>query len=192
MSVAEDRNTSPRVLIAENSATQSQRLTHILESGGFRVSSAANGKLALEMARRQKPSLVVSDVVMPEMSGYELCSAIKNDSQLGDVPVMLVTPLTDLQDVFRGLQCRADNFILKPYDAEQLLEHVNFALVNDRKRQSEQHGLGLAIEFGSQKHFITADRLQILNLLLSTYQAAISAIASNELQENHSRTWRIA
>ncbi len=168
-----DAGAGTRVLIVEDSATQAQRLRHILESSGYRVTSAANGKLALEMALRQKPGLVISDVIMPEMNGYELCNAIKQHPTLQDVPVILVTTLSDPQDVIRGLACRADNFILKPYDASHLLHRVQFVLVNSQMRQSEQPGMGLEILFGGQKHFITADRLQILNLLLSTYEAAI-------------------
>ncbi|HEX6639046.1 MAG TPA: response regulator [Steroidobacteraceae bacterium] len=161
------------VLIAEDSPTQAQQLTHILENQGFEVVSAVNGRLALEMARREKPRLVVSDVIMPEMNGYELCAHIKSDPQLGDVPVILVTTLSDPQDVIRGLECRADNFVLKPYDAEQLIRRIQFVLVNSQMRQSDQPGMGLEIMFSGRKHFITADRLQILNLLLSTYEAAI-------------------
>jgi signal transduction histidine kinase len=162
-----------RVLIAEDSPTQAQQLIHILEAQGFEVASAANGRLALEMARRQKPQLIVSDVIMPEMNGYELCARIKGDPQLGDVPVILVTTLSDPQDVIRGLECRADNFVLKPYDAEHLIRRIQFVLVNSQMRRSDQPGMGLEIMFSGQKHFITADRLQILNLLLSTYEAAI-------------------
>ncbi len=99
--------------------------------------------------------------------------AIKTDPQLADVPVILVTTLSDPQDVIRGLECRADNFVLKPYDADHLLRRMQFVLVNSQMRQNEQPGMGLEIMFSGQKHFITADRLQILNLLLSTYEAAI-------------------
>ena len=173
MSIADDRHAATRVLIAEDSATQAQRLTHILETNGYRVMSAPNGRLALDMARRHKPALVISDVVMPEMNGYELCARIKEDADLAEVPVILVTTLSDPQDVIRGLECRADNFILKPYEADHLIKRVQFVLVNSQMRQSEQPGMGLEIVFSGQKHFITADRLQILNLLLSTYEAAI-------------------
>ena len=172
MTIATD-NAALRILIAEDSATQAQRLQYILEQQGYRVTAAPNGRLALEAARRDKPALIISDVVMPEMSGYELCREIKADQHLGDVPVVLVTTLSDPHDVIRGLECRADNFILKPYDAEQLLHRIQFVLVNSRMRRSDQSGMGLEIMFGGQRHFITADRLQILNLLLSTYEAAM-------------------
>ena len=164
---------APQILIAEDSATQSQRLQFILEQQGYQVTAAANGRLALAAALRHKPALIISDVIMPEMSGYDLCKQVKADATLADVPVILVTTLSDPHDVIRGLECRADNFILKPYEANHLLHRIQFVLVNSEMRQTEQPGMGLEIVFSGQKHFITADRLQILNLLLSTYEAAI-------------------
>ena len=161
------------ILIAEDSPTQAQRLHYILTQQGYRVTAAANGRLALEAARKSKPALVISDVIMPEMDGYELCRSIKAEEGLADVPVILVTTMSDPQDVIRGLECRADNFILKPYDERYLLDRLQFVLVNREMRRSDQPGMGLEIFFNGQRHFITADRLQILNLLLSTYAAAI-------------------
>jgi len=164
---------SPHILIAEDSATQCQHLQYILEQQGYYVTATANGRRALEAARRYKPALIISDVIMPEMNGYDLCKQVKMEPGLMDVPVILVTTLSDPHDVIRGLECRADNFILKPYEASHLLRRIQFVLVNSQMRQTEQPGMGLEIVFSGQKHFITADRLQILNLLLSTYEAAI-------------------
>jgi signal transduction histidine kinase len=164
---------SVEILIAEDSPTQAQKLQYILEQQGYHVSVAANGELALNAVQQRKPTLIISDVVMPKMDGYELCRRVKSEAALSDVPVILVTTLSDPQDVIRGLECRADNFILKPYDERYLLSRVQFVLVNREMRQSDQPGMGLEIYFEGQRHFITADRLQILNLLLSTYEAAM-------------------
>ncbi|MDB6166325.1 MAG: sensor hybrid histidine kinase, partial [Lacunisphaera sp.] len=162
-----------RILIVEDSPTQAQRLQYILEQNGYLVTHAANGQLALEAAHRDKPTLVISDVIMPEMDGYELCRRLKADPALADLPVMLVTTLSDPTDVIHGLECRADNFILKPYDERHLVSRVQFILLNREMRRAEQGSMGVEIFFNGQRHFITADRLQILNLLLSTYDAAI-------------------
>jgi signal transduction histidine kinase/ActR/RegA family two-component response regulator len=89
------------------------------------------------------------------------------------VPVILVTTLSDPHDVIRGLECHADNFIIKPYDEHHLLSRVQFVLVNKEIRQHDQTSMGVEIQFNGRRHFITADRLQILNLLLSTYETAI-------------------
>lgn len=168
-----EAETALQILIAEDSLTQAQRLQHILEQHGYEVIAATNGRMALEATQRKRPALIISDVIMPEMTGYELCKRVKEDETLKDIPVVLVTTLSDPHDVIRGLECGADNFILKPYEAGQLLRRIQFVLVNSQMRQSQPLGMGLEIVFNGQKHFITADRLQILNLLLSTYEAAI-------------------
>jgi signal transduction histidine kinase len=161
------------ILIAEDSRTQALRLQRILEQHGYHVTHAANGRLALEAAQLKKPTLVISDVVMPEMDGYELCRRVKTDAGLGNIPVILVTTLPDPGDVIRGLECRADNFILKPYDERYLLNRIQNVLLNREMGEAEPAAIGVEIFFNGQRHFITADRLQILNLLLSTYDAAI-------------------
>jgi len=177
------KNKSVEILIAEDSPTQAEKLRYLLEEHGYAVTAAPNGKQALEAARSRKPTLIISDVVMPEMDGYEFCRRVKADPKLADIPVILVTTLSDPQDVIRGLECRADSFILKPYDERYLLSRVEFALINREMRQADRAGMGVELFFNGQKHFITADRLQILNLLLSTYDAAIQR--NKEL--NHSQ-----
>jgi len=171
--VGRPTNNAVDILIVEDSPTQAQRLEHILVQRGYTVTHASNGRLALDVAQRHKPDMVISDVVMPEMDGYELCRRLKADPALSDVPVILVTTLSDPGDVVRGLECRADNFILKPYDERYLVGRVQFVLLNRQMRQAEQGGLAIEIFFQGEKHVITADRLQILNLLISTYEAAI-------------------
>jgi PAS domain S-box-containing protein len=168
------------ILIAEDSPTQARHLQHILENRGYSVTVGANGRLALDAALRRKPALLISDVVMPEMDGYELCCQIKQHPTLRDTPVILVTTLSDPHDVIRGLECGADQFILKPYDEGHLLDRVQFMLLNREMRRVDQPGMGIEISFNGQKHYITADRLQILTLLMSTYEAAVQR--NNELR----------
>lgn len=169
----EPSNNSVQILIVEDSPTQAQRLEHILSRRGFEITVANNGVEAVKAIERQKPTLILSDVVMPEMDGYELCRRVKSDPNCCDIPVILVTTLSDPGDVIRGLECRADNFILKPYDEKYLVSRVQFVLLNREIRSTENAAMGVEIFFNGNRHFITADRLQILNLLLSTYEAAI-------------------
>ena len=161
------------ILVAEDSATQALSLQYLLEQQGYRVTLCENGRLALAEAKRRKPTLVISDIVMPEMDGYTLCRSFKSDADLNDVPFLLVTTLNDPEDVLRGLEAGADSFILKPYDDPFLLNRVNFVLLHRRLRQTDRAEMGVEISFKGRSHFITSDRLQILNLLLSTYEAAI-------------------
>ena len=168
-----NKNNNVSILIVEDSRTQAEQLRFLLEQHGYKVTAAVDGKQALQAVSAQKPDLVISDIMMPEMNGYELCKAIKSDETLKDIPVILVTALSDAQDVIRGLECGADNFILKPYNEDYLLSRVQFMLLNNELRQTERLGTNLEIFFNGQRHFVTSGRLQILNLLLSTYEAAI-------------------
>ncbi len=176
-------NSHVKILVAEDSATQAERLRHILEQGGYEVDVASDGRQALEMAPRFRPALIISDVVMPEMDGYELSRRIKADADLRDIPVILVTTMSDPQDVIHGLECGADNFVLKPYDESYLLGRVRHMLINREMRRVEEVRVGVEIYFDGQRYFITADRLQILNLLLSTYDAAMQR--NKELSHAH-------
>src|ERR1700692_2905376 len=74
------------ILIAEDSRTQAEQLSYLLEKNGYRVTIAADGKQALLAAQAKKPALIISDIVMPEMDGYALCKAIKSDEKLKDTP----------------------------------------------------------------------------------------------------------
>ncbi len=161
------------ILIVEDSPTQAEQLKHILERRGYHLSMTRNGREALAAIRERRPALVISDIVMPEMDGYQLCGRLKKDEDLRNIPVILLTSLTDPVDVVRGLECGADNFIFKPYDEQDLLARVAYMLANRRLRDSENSQMGVEIFFAGQKFFITSDRLQILNLLLSTYEAAV-------------------
>jgi len=177
----EMNNHSLDILIAEDSRTQADLLGFLLEQHGYRVTIAANGKQALEAAQAQKPTLIISDIVMPEMDGYELCKAIKSDEKLKDIPVILVTTLSDSQDVIRGLECGADNFIRKPYDERYLLSRINYLLMNLDMRKEHRMQVGVEINLGGQKYFINSERQQILDLLISTYEQAVHI--NNELKQ---------
>jgi two-component system sensor histidine kinase/response regulator len=163
-----------KIVIVEDSPTQAEQLKCIIETHGYHVVAASNGREALALLRSDKPNLVISDIVMPEMDGYELCKQIKTDEKLKDVPVILLTALSDPADVIRGLECGADNFLTKPYDERVLLSRTEYLRLNWRLPESKQVQMGVEITFSGQKYFITSDRLQILNLLLSTYEAAVS------------------
>jgi signal transduction histidine kinase len=161
------------ILIVEDSPTQAEKLRYILEENNFRVVIACNGQKALEAMRARKPTLVITDINMPEMNGYELCRRIRTDGQLGDLPVILLTSLSDPEDVFKGLECGADNFITKPYDENNLLARIQYLLANVHLRKRETAQISMEVFIAGRRHVITSDRAQILNLLLSTYEAAV-------------------
>lgn len=173
MKSRKNRTNGIEILIAEDSPTQAEKLQYLLEEHGYAVTAAPDGKQALMSAQRRKPALVISDIVMPEMNGYELCKALKSDEALRDIPVILVTTLSNVLDIMKGLECGADNFIRKPYDEKYLLARVDYLLMNQEMRKSQKMQMGMEIHLGGQRHFITAERQQILDLLISVYEEAI-------------------
>ena len=168
------------VLIVEDSLTQAEKLRYLIERKGYHARVAGNGNLALMSILERKPNLVLSDVVMPEMDGYTLCRLIKADPAWRDIPVILVTSLTDPKDILRGLECGADNFIRKPYIEEYLLARIEHVLVNQQLRKKNTVETGIALYLGDQQHFINSERQQILDLLVSTYEQAV--LVNEELQ----------
>lgn len=169
-----DSNGKPvEILVAEDSPTQAEQLKYILEQHGYRVHATCNGQEALARIEQRAPTLVISDVIMPQMDGYELCRRIKQSATLHNIPVILLTSLNDPADVVRGLECGADSFIFKPYEEQYLLVRISYILANQHLRANEVTKMGVEVFFAGKKFFITSDRLQILNLLLSTYEAAV-------------------
>lgn len=162
------------ILIAEDSRTQALQLRHFLQRRGYTVSDAPDGRLALEAAHRRRPALIISDVNMPHMDGYELCRHIKADPALRTVPVILVTTMSGPEDLIRALECSAEHFITKPYNEPELMRNVDLALLNRTAPEAEPASAPGEVEFyfNGLRHTTTADRQQILALLLSSYEAA--------------------
>jgi signal transduction histidine kinase len=169
------------ILIVEDSPTQAAKLEHLLSGQGYAVSIAKNGREALEFLKGEKPDLIISDIIMPVMDGYELCRIVKADSTLNKIPVMLLTGLSDPGEVISGLKSGADNFITKPYKDEFILSRVEQVLANQEFRKSGDFEQGIEVYFAGDRHYITSDRVQIIDLLLSTFESAVQK--NRELDE---------
>ena len=167
-----DRTPPIDVLVVEDSPMQAQLLRRTLLKREYNVRLAANGALGLEAVQAQKPSLVISDVDMPEMDGYQLCQAIKTDRQLRGIPVILLTSLTDPDDILQGLHAKADNYVPKPYDEKVLFSRIDNLLLNRKMRQQGARG-GIEVYRTRRKHTIDSDPAQILDLLMSSIDNAM-------------------
>lgn len=172
-----------KILVVEDSRTQAESLRYILEKKGYRVELATNGRDALEQIRAGRPDLVLTDIVMPEMDGYELSRRIKADGDLKSIPVIIVTQLFDPVDVVRGLEAGADNFIIKPYEPGDIEARIHEVMTTPAGEDVPCYPLEVRLSDGT--HTLTASRRQILNILLSTYDITVRKNA--ELQEAHER-----
>ena len=162
-----------RILIAEDSATQREKLRMILEAEGFEVTAAVDGLEGLKAANDSNFDLVISDIMMPGLTGYELCRKLKFEGAQRERPVILLTTLSDPMDVIQGLECGADNFITKPYEADMLVQRVRNVLENSRLRAEGKLENSTEIYFLGKKFTIASERRQILNLLISTFEDTV-------------------
>ncbi|PKL60152.1 MAG: hybrid sensor histidine kinase/response regulator [Methanomicrobiales archaeon HGW-Methanomicrobiales-4] len=179
----ECREILEKILVVEDNRTQAEYLRFILKKSGYQVLMASNGFEAIEIMKNDRPDLILTDIVMPEMDGYELCESIKKDKEFADIPVILVTHLYDPVDVIRGLEAGADNFIIKPYDPECINSRIISTFQSRFINSQDSSSSSLLVNFADATHTISADRRQILNILLSTYEIAVKNYS--ELQGAH-------
>jgi PAS domain S-box-containing protein len=166
-------NNEVRILIAEDSPTQAEKLRYILEKVDFNVFLAVNGQEAYEMAIELNPSLIISDILMPKLDGYELCSKLKSNIKTCHIPVILLTSLSGTVELIKGLNSGASNFITKPFTEAYILMHIHQILQSKSSCTSESDVVQVEMLFDGEKKTISANPQQMLNLLFSSYEAAI-------------------
>ena len=179
--VPETRHKAVTILVVEDSATQAQKLKESLELKGFSVETAGNGVAGLASVRARRPDLVITDIVMPGLDGYEMCREIKADMRLKDTPVILLTSLSDPQDVIKGLECGADGFTVKSGSAAPVLDGVERLLHAEDPGDNGPDRPEIRIRFDGQDHWIGRQPQRIFDFLISTYEAAYRGNA--ELQK---------
>lgn len=172
------------ILIVEDSLAQAALLQLILEKQGFRVRRAEHGAKALEALEGGLPALVISDILMPEIDGYELCWRIKSDKKLKHLPVILLTSLSDVRDVVKGLECFADGFVAKPYEEHHLISRIEYILANERLRAlrsgtgADANNMELFVA-GENHVFARLPKLEsAIDLLLGAYETLIEKNAA--------------
>jgi two-component system alkaline phosphatase synthesis response regulator PhoP len=115
---------SGNILIAEDEAALSKVLKMMLEMQGFSVRTAGDGAEAMAMIKQQKPDLLLCDLMMPGMDGYQVCEAVKKDAKLKSIPVLILTALKAGKEKDRLLALGADGFATKPFDSKALTAEI--------------------------------------------------------------------
>jgi hypothetical protein len=172
---------SIQILIVEDSLTQAVKLQYLLEEEGIQTVVARNGLDALTLLQTTRPHLIISDIIMPEMDGYELCRRLKSDASLKNIPIILLTALSDPHDVIKAMENGADNFVTKPYTKTFLLSRVQHILINQQLRRTPGPGANIEVYFANRRYSLPPEPTQMVDLLLSTFENAVQK--NLELQE---------
>ncbi|MGC4118027.1 MAG: response regulator transcription factor [Myxococcales bacterium] len=159
--------TPARVLLVEDEANLRSSLSFILDREGFEVASAATGEEGLELARAEPPDLVVLDVNLPGIDGYETCERLRRDPRTAKALVMMVTARSGVDDIVHGFETRADDYVTKPFHPKVLLARIQALL----RRRAEAAALvapaakiafgPLAIDAGAREVRVEGKRVEL-------------------------------
>ncbi len=122
-----------KILIAEDERDIRELITFTLRYAGHEVTQAANGEEALALAKQTIPELILMDVRMPKMTGYEACRHIKADEALKNIPVVFLSAKGQETEIQTGLEVGATDYILKPFAPDQLIKRVSEILAANKK-----------------------------------------------------------
>ncbi len=132
-----------KILIVDDEPLIRRILRFTLEKAGYHVSEACNGVEALECVSRGKPDLVILDVMMPKMDGYEVCRKMRQDFGMNQIPVIMLTAKSELTERMKGLEGGANDYLVKPYSNEELLLRVKNVLEWNIKQKEANPLTGL-------------------------------------------------
>lgn len=113
-----------RILVVDDEARVREMIEFRLRQFGYEVLQASNGRDALAVASREKPDLVLLDVMMPELDGFQVCGRLKQDEATRDIPVVMLTAKAEAKDVTRAFNSGAVDYVVKPYDPAVLQQKV--------------------------------------------------------------------
>ena len=139
-----------RILVVDDNPSNIKVISARLKVAGHEVLEALGGPEALDVVKREKPDLVLLDVMMPDMDGYEVCRRIKEGAEANFIPVIMVTARTETEAIVKGLKGGADEYVTKPFEPLELMARVNSML---RIRRMYQENTYLRQEIASQHHF---------------------------------------
>lgn len=125
-----------RVLIVDDTPENIQLLGSMLKSEGYQLNIAQNGLQAIDMVKKVKPDLILLDVMMPELDGHETCKRLKNSPKTQDIPVIFLTGKVETEDIMKGFELGAVDYLPKPFNQKELLlrvqTHLKLKLANDK------------------------------------------------------------
>jgi len=178
-----------RIMVVEDDIMQRLLLAGVLESRNYEVIHAENGRQAMDMLQDARPDLIISDIMMPEMDGFELCSRVKNHQDFTSIPFMLVTALDTRDDILRGIDAGANEFLTKPIEPRELLLRVRNAIRSRKLYEQVERNLVELQDLEAMRdnlvHMVVHDMRSVLTGILSTADFLHTRLADrvNETEE---------
>jgi DNA-binding response OmpR family regulator len=171
----------PKILIIEDNA-DTRRFLEAMLSKEFEIITAENGVIGIDYARNKTPDLILLDIMLPILSGYDACSLLKKDDKTSRIPIIFLSAKNSTQDITQGLTAGADDYIPKPFDYKELLARIKARLRKNAEEISQPIIIGdLKIDqsnrevlFGGRKSQLTLTEFDILRCLAAKAGTVIS------------------
>jgi class 3 adenylate cyclase len=175
---------SGRILVVDDQRANLEMLAGVLTARGYEVLTALDGESALQQVRQGAPDLVVSDILMPQMDGYELCRRLRSDPATTLLPVILVTSLDPLQERVNGIEAGADDFLSKPVNWEELFARVR-SLLRIKRLQDEVKSWNARLEERVSEQVAQLEQLGRLKRFFSRPVAEAIVAGGEDMLEPH-------
>ena len=151
------------ILVVDDNAANLKVLGSILKANGLSPAIALSGANALKSIKRKLPDLILLDIMMPDMDGFEVCKQLKQDVETQDIPVIFLTAKTEQEDIIQGLEVGAVDYVTKPFNSKELMARVNTHLELKVAKESLKQALATKDKFFS---IISHDLINLFNALL--------------------------
>ena len=177
-----------RILIVDDTQRNIQVLGTILREGGYQLNVAQDGQQALDSVARAKPDLILLDIMMPVMDGFETCKRLKEDPETSEIPIIFLTAKVEAEDLVKGFDLGAVDYITKPFNAAELFVRVDSHLTRFRLQKEVQTQLREIARMKAEQEFFVRHEVHsrvtpIVNALTRLYKDGLQNIT--ETQRNH-------
>lgn len=188
-----EQSTTPKgsLMVVDDTLANLRLLVNLLTENGYKVRAASNGKLAVKSVQLSAPDLILLDILMPELNGYEVCKQLKADAETKDIPIIFMSAINDVFDKVQAFEAGGIDYITKPFQVEEVLARVNIHLENrslQKNLQEKNDILAKTLEelTAAQNHLIQSEKMASLGQLVAgvahevnTPLGAIQASSSN-------------
>jgi len=183
-----ERDEGLDVLVVDDDKMQVLILRTMLEEDGFSVRTAGNGEEAFNAVLLHAPDVVIADIMMPVMDGFEFCRRVKEDARFKQIPVILISTLSGPQDIVDVITCGADNFIVKPFDKEFILEKVDVVLHREKREAAEGREYEVTAKVDGKTYSMVSDCQRIMDVLMTSYECIIHK--GEQLQKTNKKLYK--
>ncbi|MGF1764164.1 response regulator [Aliivibrio kagoshimensis] len=170
-----ENSDGPLLVIADDEPVNLQVLDNFLRLEGYRVKTASDGPETLSLLKEEKPELLLLDVMMPGMSGYEVCQSLRAEYDHAELPIIMLTALNQTQDRIRGFDAGANDYLTKPFNKQELSARINAHLLASKSELRRQENVNLQKELRSREQ-VEAGLLEAQGYLLEQLEKAPEAI----------------